>query len=78
MCSNCEKSGGGDCNGLNDLGLDAPLYPNSYLMECPVCGAFWMGHGFTPQLMMELTPEEAAEVFPGWQGSVWPKKHTSQ
>jgi hypothetical protein len=28
-----------------------------------------MGHGHTPQIMMELTQAEAAEVFPDWQNS---------
>jgi hypothetical protein len=78
MCSSCEKSASGDFDGLDDLGLDAPLYPNSYLMKCHVCGAFWMGHGFTPQFMMELTPEKAAEVFPACQGQCWPQRPTSQ
>jgi len=75
MCPTCEKSGDGDCKGLNDLGVDAPLYPSSYLMECPLCGALWMGHGHTPHYMMELSQAEAAEVFPNWRDQVRAQTH---
>jgi hypothetical protein len=67
MCPYCEKSGNGGWKGLNDLGVAAPLYPNSYLMECPQCGALWMGHVHTHHYVIELTQSEAAEVFPNWQ-----------
>jgi hypothetical protein len=63
MCTICEKSVAGAWDGLIDLGLHAPEYPNSYLMQCPHCSAYWMGHGFTPHLMLELTRAEAADVF---------------
>jgi hypothetical protein len=64
MCTSCEKSEGGAWEGLIDLDVHAPQYPNSYILQCPHCGAYWMGHGFTPQFMLELTAVQAAEVFP--------------
>jgi hypothetical protein len=65
MCSDCEKAGSGDFNGLDELAENAPRA--TYLCGCPRCGALWMGHGYTPQLMIELTSVEAAEEFPNWQ-----------
>jgi hypothetical protein len=69
MCEICEKSVRANREGLIDLGIPAPKYPNSYLMQCPHCGAYWMGHGFTPQFMLELNAAEAKETFPGLQGA---------
>ena len=68
MCDACKKAGDGKCRGLCDLDATAPLYPHSYLLECPRCKGLWMGHGFTPHYMAELTPAEADEVFPDWRG----------
>ncbi len=65
MCELCKKAGGGDCKGFDDLGVPGP--PNSYLCSCPSCGALWMGNGYMPQIMYELTPAEADELFPNWQ-----------
>jgi hypothetical protein len=64
MCTICEKSVADASEGLIDLCVNAPQYPNSYLMRCAHCGSYWMGHGFTPQFMLELNAAEAAEVFP--------------
>jgi hypothetical protein len=70
MCSACERSGSGANEALIDLGIPAPNYPNSYLMLCRHCNALWMGNGYTPQYMQELTPAEASEIFPGWEKRV--------
>ena len=36
----------------------------TYLCRCPACGQYWGGHGYTPHYRWELTPEEAARLFP--------------
>jgi hypothetical protein len=64
MCAICEKIVNGEREFLIDLELHAPKYPNSYLTRCPNCHAYWMGHGFGPQIMIELSADEAAEIFP--------------
>lgn len=65
MCPTCElaKLSPRVGAGFIDLDASAPDYPNSYLMQCPHCRTFWMGHGYTPQFMLELTPSEAHELF---------------
>ena len=65
MCSICGKAASGDWHGLDELVANEPRH--TYLCGCPRCGALWMGHGFTPQLMLELAPAEAAEEFPDWR-----------
>lgn len=71
MCPTCELAWRSPRvgEGFIELSASAPAYPNSYLMQCPRCRAFWMGHGCTPQYMMELTPAEAREIFPDLQQS---------
>lgn len=64
MCSICEKSAGGDFDGLDELAANVPR--STYLCRCPHCGALWMGHAYTPQLMIELTGAVASAEFPGW------------
>ncbi len=51
--------------------VDAPLdeiaadgATASYLGQCPECGQYWGGHGYTPQYRWALSPEEAAAFFP--------------
>lgn len=66
MCSACSKAGDGDWEGLDELAANSSR--STYLCGCPCCGSLWMGHGYTPQLMLELTVEEAQEAFPDWQG----------
>jgi hypothetical protein len=78
MCPTCEKSGNGGWSGLNDLGVGAPSYSDSYLMECPMCGALWMGHGHTSHYMMELTQAEASDIFPDWRNHVRPQSSPPQ
>lgn len=64
MCINCAKSSGGDFEGLDELAVNEPRH--TYLCRCSDCGALWMGHAYTPQVMIELTPEEAKVEFPEW------------
>jgi len=64
MCTICEKSAWGEWQGLVGMDVDAPKYPGGYLLRCPSCGAYWMGNGFAPQIMLEFSAAEAAEVFP--------------
>jgi hypothetical protein len=64
VCPSCAKSAGGDFDGLEELAANEPRH--TYLCRCPRCGALWMGHGYTPQLMIELLAEEAAVEFPEW------------
>jgi hypothetical protein len=64
MCSICAKAENGDFDGLDELAVNAPR--NTYLCGCPHCGTLWMGHAYTPQLMIELSVEVAAVEFPGW------------
>jgi len=65
MCSLCEKAGDGDYDGLGTLAANGSRC--TYLCGCLHCGALWMGHAFTPQLMVELTEQAAAAEFPGWE-----------
>ena len=67
MCPACSKSSDGDFAGLDELAVDEPR--NTCHCGCPRCGALWMGHGHTPQIMLELTLAEAAAEFPSWQQS---------
>jgi hypothetical protein len=65
VCSLCEKACGGDFYDLDELAANGPRC--AYLCNCPHCGALWMGHAYTPQLMVELTEQEAAAEFPEWK-----------
>jgi hypothetical protein len=65
MCATCAKAESGDWEGLHELAANSLRH--TYLCGCPLCGALWMGHAYTPQLMLELTPEEAAAEFPHWR-----------
>ena len=65
MCSLCEKASGGNFYGLDELAANRPR--SIYLCSCPHCGTLWMGHGYTPQLMLELTEQQAAAEFPEWR-----------
>ena len=67
MCAICLKSRSGDFEGLDELAANESKH--TYLCGCPHCGTLWMGHGFSPQLMMELTRAEAATEFPTWRPS---------
>lgn len=64
MCTFCVKAADGAWDGLIELGVRAPQYPNSYLVQCPFCSQYWMGHGYEPQLMLDLSAADAAEAFP--------------
>jgi len=65
MCSKCEKASNGHWEGLDELVANAPK--NTYLCQCPHCGALWAGYAFTPQIMYEFSPSEAAENFPAYR-----------
>ena len=67
VCSTCATSEGGFTEALTSLGVSAPKYPKSYLAMCRNCSALWMGHGYEPQFMLELSQADASEIFPNWE-----------
>ncbi len=73
MCPHCESASNGDFDGLREL--VANVQKNTYLCSCRHCGALWMGHAYTPQLMLELAPTEAAQEFPEWRYPTEPPHH---
>jgi hypothetical protein len=48
---------------LVEFDLEGP--PDCFLLQCPECGQYWGGHGYTRHFRWQLTPEEAASHFPG-------------
>lgn len=59
-CAYCSDAGSAR---LQDYDLEGPK--DCYLGRCPACGQYWGGHGYTPHFRWALSPQEAAEFFPG-------------
>ena len=59
-------------DGFIELGLAAPDYPFSFLMQCTRCRTYWVRHGMAPQqFMSELTPAQALEVLTACWLGLW-------
>jgi hypothetical protein len=68
MCPHCEKFRGGLGGCPKSDYIDGLAVNRAYfLVLCRRCGAPWLGHGYEPHILRELTVEGVKEMFPNYR-----------